>query len=87
MSPLEVEKPPQSEPLPTIGKVTMIYGNRSIYERGLKTHQEHGRRFGYPVSVLRKPVMSGTYSKCAILLSEMLRELEKPSDERLQWLL
>ncbi|KAI2794149.1 hypothetical protein POX_a00739 [Penicillium oxalicum] len=64
----------------------MIYGNRSIYDRGLRTHQEHARRFGYPVSVLRKPIMSGTYSKCAILLSEMLRELEKPPGERLEWL-
>jgi hypothetical protein len=70
-----------------VGKVTMIYGNHSIYERALRTHQEHSHRFGYPVFILRRPIVDGTFNKYAALLSEMLRELEKSPDERLQWLL
>lgn len=65
----------------------MIYGNNSIYERGLKTHEEHSRRFGYPLSVLRRPIVDGTFNKYAALLSEILSEMEKPSHEQLQWLL
>lgn len=65
----------------------MIYGNHSIYGRALKTHQEHSRRHGYPLSVLRRPIVDGTFNKYAALLSEVLLELEKAPCERLQWLL
>jgi hypothetical protein len=65
----------------------MIYGNHSIYERGLRTHKEHSRRFDYLLFVLRRPIVDGTFNKYAALLSEVLRELEKAPDERLQWLL
>ncbi|EAL84784.1 glycosyltransferase family 34 protein [Aspergillus fumigatus Af293] len=71
---------------PTIGKVTMIYGNHSIYERTLETHKEHSRRLGYPLTVLRNPILHGIWNKLAILQSVVLRELEKPADQRLQWL-
>ncbi|GFG13353.1 glycosyltransferase 6 [Aspergillus udagawae] len=71
---------------PTIGKVTMIYGNISIYERTLETHKEHSRRLGYPLTVLRNPILNGIWNKLAILQSVLLRELEKPADQRLQWL-
>lgn len=76
---------PQSQPI--VGKVTMIYGNNSIYERALETHQEHSRRLGYPLLVLHRPILDGTFNKYAILLSAMLQELQKPPDRRLQWLL
>ncbi|KAK9643081.1 hypothetical protein V6Z96_008920 [Aspergillus fumigatus] len=72
---------------PTIGKMTMIYGNHSIYERTLETHKEHSRRLGYPLTVLRNPILHGIWNKLAILQSVVLRELEKPADQRLQWLL
>jgi hypothetical protein len=65
----------------------MIYGNDSIYERTLETHKEHSRRLGYPLTVLRNPILNGIWNKLAILLSVLLRELEKPADQRLQWLL
>ncbi|KAK9638661.1 hypothetical protein HCH54_009504 [Aspergillus fumigatus] len=71
---------------PTIGKVTMIYGNHSIYERTLETHKEHSRRLGYPLTVLRNPILHGIWNKLAILQSVVLRKLEKPADQRLQWL-
>lgn len=65
----------------------MIYGNDTIYERGLKTHQEHSNRFDYPLTVLRTPILDGTFNKYAALLSKVLLELEKPLEERIQWLL
>jgi hypothetical protein len=65
----------------------MIYGNNSIYERALDTHREHSRRLGYPLFVLRTPILDGVWNKYAILLSVLLQELEKPLDRRLQWLL
>ncbi|RLL95655.1 hypothetical protein CFD26_103412 [Aspergillus turcosus] len=71
---------------PTIGKVTMMYGDNSIYERTLETHKEHSRRLGYPITVLRNPILDGYWNKLAILQSALLRELEKPADRRLQWL-
>jgi hypothetical protein len=64
----------------------MIYGNNSIYERALDTHREHSRRLGYPLFVLRTPILDGVWNKYAILLSVLLQELEKPLDRRLQWL-
>ena len=33
-----------------VGKVMAVYGNRSIYERTLATHEEHSRQLGYPFS-------------------------------------
>lgn len=65
----------------------MIYGNNSIYERTLETHKEHSRRLGYPLTVLRNPILDSFWNKFAILQSVLLRELEKPADRRLQWLL
>lgn len=65
----------------------MVYGNRTAYYRGLETHENHARRFGYPMTVLRKPILGGFWSKPAILLSTIIEELEKPDDERVEWLL
>lgn len=71
-----------------IGKVTMIYGdNKSIYERALDTHREHSNRMGYSLFVLRRSILDGVWNKNAILLSLLLQELEKPVDQRLEWLL
>ena len=82
-----IEIRPNSEPQPTIGKVTMIYGNNTIYEQALQTHEEHSRRLGYAMFVLRKPVLDGVWNKYVALLSTLMQELEKPIDRRLQWLL
>lgn len=71
-----------------IGKVMMVYGNSSneIYERAIKTHEEHCRRLGYPLFVLRNPILEGYWNKNAIILSIILQELAKPVDQRLEWL-
>ncbi|KAH1778055.1 hypothetical protein KXX07_004958 [Aspergillus fumigatus] len=36
--------------------------------------------------LLRNPILHGIWNKLAILQSVVLRELEKPADQRLQWL-
>ncbi|KAJ5689009.1 galactosyl transferase GMA12/MNN10 family protein [Penicillium macrosclerotiorum] len=64
----------------------MIYGDFPIYEKALVSHEEHGRRLNYPVSVLRDPIIDGVWNKPLAILSIILRELEKPLDQRLQWI-
>ncbi|KAJ0417953.1 hypothetical protein BJY00DRAFT_325237 [Aspergillus carlsbadensis] len=73
-------------PQPKVGKVMSVYGNHSVYERTLATHERQSRRFGYPLSVLKSPILGGYWNKLAILLPVMLRELERPADQRLEWL-
>ncbi|KAL2373302.1 hypothetical protein RJ035_002056 [Blastomyces gilchristii] len=72
---------------PKVGKVTMLWGNNPVYERALKTHEEHSRRLGYPLFKLQAPVLDGFWNKMAIILSVLLQELQKPVDDRLEWLL
>lgn len=64
----------------------MIYGNNSVYERAIETHKEHCNRLGYPLFILRREVLDGVWNKLAYLISLIVQELEKPEDERLEWL-
>ncbi|KAG9516906.1 glycosyltransferase family 34 protein, partial [Aureobasidium melanogenum] len=70
-----------------IGKCTIVFGGSSIYERTVKTHAPHDRLHGYPLYVLRQSIMDDVWSKPAYILSLLLRELAKPQEERLEWLL
>ncbi|KAH0055410.1 glycosyltransferase family 34 protein, partial [Aureobasidium melanogenum] len=70
-----------------IGKCTIVFGGSSIYERTVKTHALHDRLHGYPLYVLRQSIMDDVWSKPAYILSLLLRELAKPQEERLEWLL
>ncbi|KAF4554186.1 Hypothetical protein D9617_5g070630 [Elsinoe fawcettii] len=72
---------------PSVGKVTIIFGGAAIYERALKTHIVHDRMHGYPLHVLRHGMLDDVWSKPAYILNLLLRELAKPEQERLQWLL
>jgi hypothetical protein len=65
----------------------MIYGNNTVYERAIATHKEHCRRLGYPLFLLRRQVLDGVWNKLAYLVSLIVQELEKPANERLEWLL
>ena len=65
----------------------MLYGNRTMYDRALKTHEAHSHKFGYPMTVLRKPILGGLWSKPAIILSTLIEEMEKSEEQRVQWLL
>jgi hypothetical protein len=70
-----------------VGKCTIVFGGSSIYERTVKTHALHDRINGYPLYVLRQTIMDDVWSKPAYILSLLLRELAKPQEERLEWLL
>lgn len=91
-SPLKSEEvlEPETEQWGTktrVGKCTIVFGGSSIYERTVKTHALHDRLNGYPLYVLRQTIMDDVWSKPAYILSLLLRELAKPQEERLEWLL
>jgi len=79
------------KPHPTLAKVMLMVGNQTndIYERAIRTHQNHASRHGYSMFVQRQPLVDGAihWSKSALLLSTLLRELGKPDNERLRWLM
>lgn len=66
----------------------MSVGSRlySVYNRTLANQMSHSERWGYETFVLRRPVLDLHLSKPAYLLQIMLSELEKPGEERLEWL-
>ncbi|KAF2837905.1 glycosyltransferase family 34 protein, partial [Patellaria atrata CBS 101060] len=71
-----------------IGKCTILFGDPNpTYERALRTHEAHNRLHGYPLLVLRKGILDDVWTKPAYILSLLLQELEKPDDQRLEWLL
>ena len=58
------------------------------YERALKTHVRHGKRWGYPTHVLRNFLVENKfYNKPAYTIYLILDELAKPPDERAEWIL
>ncbi|KAK2744273.1 hypothetical protein FQN57_004358 [Myotisia sp. PD_48] len=70
-----------------IGKVTMLFGERKqTFEKALVTHQEHSHRLGYPLFILREPLIDGVWNKPAFMIRLLLQELERPLDQRLEWL-
>jgi hypothetical protein len=72
---------------PSIAKVTIVFGDSPTYQRALKTHEEHSRKFGYRMHVLRSGILDGVWTKPAFLLSLLLEELVKPKTERIDWIL
>lgn len=74
---------------PTMGKITMLYGDthEGMYARVLEGHERHAALHGYKSIVLREKLLHGLWSKIAFLLSTIMKELQKPVEWRLQWLL
>lgn len=87
----ELIKPSVDEPTlehPNLAKITIMFGNDNpTYERALRTHEVHNRLHGYPVYVLRQQILNDVWTKPAYILSVLLKELTKPPEERLKWLL
>ena len=76
---------------PSIGIVSMLYGNPShYYVRAIESFERYAKRWNYKEHVLRREVttgqLSGIWNKCAYLLYALIDELAKPEDERVQWL-
>ncbi|KAL9129277.1 MAG: hypothetical protein Q9217_002224 [Psora testacea] len=70
-----------------IRKVTILFnGKDPTYIRALQTHEAHNQRFGYPMFVLRHPILENIWSKPAYILAALLEEMRKPEGNRLEWL-
>ena len=64
----------------------MLYGDNPVYEQALKTHDKHNAAYGYDMTVLRRQLLPGFWSKPAYILSRLLEEMAKPEEERLEWI-
>jgi hypothetical protein len=79
---------PPSNKLQRIAKVSMLYGETNhMYERALQSHARHGKRWGYPMHVLREDISVGFWNKPSYLISLVINELAKPAGERMEWLM
>lgn len=79
---------PEVPPSRKLAKVSMLYGSENTYyERALQSHQRHCERWGCTMYVLREEIAVGYWNKPNYLLSHVLRELAKPAEQRLEWLM
>jgi hypothetical protein len=74
-----------------IGKISSLYYDRVVsksqaYERALLSHVDHNQRFGYSHFVLRRSIVEGPWTKHALILHYLVKELAKSPSERLEWL-
>ncbi|KXG51868.1 Galactosyl transferase [Penicillium griseofulvum] len=58
-----------------------------MYERALQSHERHGKRWGYPMHILRQDISIGFWNKPSYLLSLVISEMAKPAGERIEWLM
>jgi mannan polymerase II complex MNN10 subunit len=71
-----------------IGLVTAHFGAQQYpYDEALKTHLFHSLMYGNQAHVLCDPVVSSLWNKPAFILSVLMREMLKPEDQRLEWLM
>lgn len=70
-----------------IKKVSAIFGEHNhLYEAALKTHEKHNELHGYQMQTLRERIINSFWSKPAYLLSVIVEELAKPTNDRNDWL-
>lgn len=81
-----------TERRPRMGKVTMLFGElEDTYTRAVATHERHAERHGYSMLVLRRQIdvratAEGYWGKLLYMQSILVREMAKPAEERLEWL-
>jgi hypothetical protein len=76
------------QPRSAVGKVHAVFGEPNpLYERALSLHEMHAEKMGHPMFVLRKRLLPGLWSKPAYILSIILKEMAKPREQQLEWLL
>jgi len=82
----EGEQFPSSERA-KIGKCTVLFGSHAYaYHAALDTHVKHNQLHHYPAYVLDRSIQDDLWSKQAAILEILLLEMEKPAEDRLQWL-
>jgi len=70
-----------------IAKVSAHFGGQDpAFDRALQTHADHAKRHGYQLKDMRDSIFDALWNKPAYIMSLILAELQKPSDERLEWL-
>jgi hypothetical protein len=73
---------------PKFGKITATFGEPDPpYENAIASHNLHNEIHGYPHFVLRERMLRGLWSKHAYILTIIGKELAKPENERLKWVL
>jgi hypothetical protein len=58
-----------------------------LYKQAIRSHEEHDRTHGYDTKVFREKIVEVYWSKPTLLLSTLVAELEKPEDQRTEWLM
>ena len=71
---------------PRIAKCTISFNYNPVYERALRTHDAHNQLHNYPLYINRESILDDVWTKPAWILALILRELARPTVERLQWL-
>lgn len=85
-----------SEGAAIISQVSMQFGDHFdvVSERALRTHIEHGQKWGYPTHYLRQDIIGqhedsqseSVYNKLLYLQTIMVNEMIKPFGRRSEWL-
>ena len=78
---------------PKILQATMMFGDKylGLNERTLRSHTEHAKRWGYENHILRREIVGAgqwdkfIFSKILLLLKLIIKELERPREERAEW--
>ncbi|THY27399.1 hypothetical protein D6D01_04122, partial [Aureobasidium pullulans] len=70
-----------------IKKVTALFGEPNyLYEAAIATHERHNTLHGHQMQILRQRIHASFLAKPAYLMSVLVEELNKPWEERMQWL-
>ncbi|KAJ8109222.1 hypothetical protein OPT61_g7617 [Boeremia exigua] len=80
---------PFSTPRNRIATVTAHFGGlegNEHYTRAFTTHLEHALLHGHEVHVLCDKIIDDLWNKPAFILDLLFREMAKPEDKRLEWL-
>ncbi|KAH7303961.1 galactosyl transferase GMA12/MNN10 family-domain-containing protein [Stachybotrys elegans] len=69
-----------------VGVTAQFNKPQSYYERALRTHLQHSVIHNSKVHILSTKIVDHLWNKPAFILQLLLSEMEKPEDERAQWL-
>ncbi|KAK3309814.1 galactosyl transferase GMA12/MNN10 family protein [Chaetomium strumarium] len=75
------------DPPPRLAMVTAQLGiPEKHYQRALRTHALHNAVHGTGIHILCTKIVDDLWNKPAFILDLLLREMEKPESDRLEWL-
>jgi hypothetical protein len=83
-----VQQNSATSPYPKFGKCTASFGDPDPpYESAIASHNLHNEIHGYPHYILREHMIRGLWSKHGWIMTIIGKELAKPEDQRLKWLM